>query len=73
MSNRNLMQFDYNPENKTQKRRGVGMEIKNLKYNEMRVPLLMLRLCEIYYPFWNATTHRGTVRHWFINMIMKFD
>ena len=30
----------------------------------------MLPLCEKYHAFWNAETHRATVRHWFIHMIM---
>ena len=38
---------------------------------EMRIPLLMIRLCEKYHTFWNAETHRATVRHWFIHMIMN--
>ena len=40
---------------------------------EMRVPLLMLRLCEKYHTFWNAETHRAIVRHWFIHMIVNFN
>ena len=39
---------------------------------EIRVPLLMLRLCEKYHTFLNADTHRATVRHWFIHMIDRF-
>ena len=37
----------------------------------MRVPLLMLHLCEMYLAFWNAETHRATVIHWFIHMILS--
>ena len=32
----------------------------------MRVPLHMLRLYEKYHAFWNAETHRASVRHLFI-------
>ena len=39
--------------------------------SDMREPLLMLRLCEKNHTFLNAETHRPTVRHWFIHMIMN--